>query len=184
MKYFFFSLLAAGLLGSLAGCQKTPVAPTEPLVCTFQLLNEQGQEATTFAAGQNVVFRYELRNTTDQEMYLQPSIFEPTAFLEVFSNASSPAQSVGTPYSGGLCTAYRAFYVLPAHGALTLTTAWVAAPQYLDNEPFCQHAANVYLPKGHYHTAVVPRLSWHYGGEPDTKVALAAQDYVRRFEVR
>jgi len=116
IRYLFFPLLAAGLLGGLVGCQKNPVAPTEPLVCTFQLLNEQGQEATTFAAGQNVVFRYELRNTTDQEMYLQPGIFEPTAFLEVFSDASSPAQSVGTPYSGGCARATALFTCCPPTG--------------------------------------------------------------------
>lgn len=183
MKYPYLLLLAAGLLGGLASCQKGIVAPTEPLVCTFQLLNEQGHETTSFAAGQNVVFRYELRNTTDREMYLQPNLFEPKAFLEVLSDASSPAQSVGTPYAG-LCQAYRAFYVLPARGTLTLTTAWVAASQYPEREPFCQHAANGYLPKGQYHTAVVPQLSWHYGSGPDTRVALSAQDFVRRFEVK
>jgi hypothetical protein len=145
------------------------------------VLNEQGQETAVFAAGQNVVFRYEVRNTTDREIDIKAPIYDGAAFLEVFDEASG--QSVGTPYKG-LCTSYRRYFVVPARGTLTFTVPWVAAAQYPAQEPFCTHAATTWLPKGRYHTAVVPRLSWSYGADSFTPSTQDGQALGRSFEVR
>jgi hypothetical protein len=67
MKYIvslFFIAFASGIVG----CQKTDSMPNAPLTASFQLINEQGQEAAVFPQGQNVVFRFQLTNISDQDI--------------------------------------------------------------------------------------------------------------------
>ena len=54
----YFTLLAAtALMGGALGCRKAAPVPAVPFTASFQVLNERGQPATSFALGQNVVFR-------------------------------------------------------------------------------------------------------------------------------
>ena len=169
------------LLGSATGC-KTPVdAPIDPLTFSFQLLNEQKQEATVFPQGQNIIFYFEARNNTDQEIALQNPIFNPEHFLELYSGIGENAQSVGKPYKYIFCT-YNGFYFVPAHSILVFEMPWVASLQHPVVGPFCGNATNAYLPRGHYSTSFAPTITWHFGAEPSKTIVSPA--LVREFDVK
>ncbi|MFD1875538.1 hypothetical protein [Hymenobacter bucti] len=166
MKYlfaFFFVAFASGL----AGCQQTDSAPKGPLTASFQLLNEQGQDATVFPQGQNVIFRFEIVNTSDQDVFVKNPVFDTRDFLEVFSTAEKQQVSLGKPYSGIFCY-YVGGYVIPAHKAITCTIPWVDATAYPLSFPFCGHAPTTYLPIGHYRTAFSPAVTWNFSGQGPT----------------
>jgi hypothetical protein len=181
-SYLVFCLIAA-LFGSLASCKKEPEAPREPVSATYRVLNEKGQETAVFALGQAIVLSYEVRNDTDQEAYFNNPVFSYAHFMEVFRDADGQSNLVGTPYTD-MSLNYSMFVVVAAHSTRSFTIPWVASAQYPDMYPFNGHAANAPLPMGRYHTSVLPLLTWRHGTEADITVPLAAQDFVRTFEVR
>jgi hypothetical protein len=181
-SYLVFCLIAA-LFGSLASCKKEPEAPREPVSATYRVLNEKGQETAVFALGQAIVLSYEVRNDTDQEAYFNNPVFSYAHFMEVFRDADGQSNLVGTPYTD-MSLNYSMFVVVAAHSTRSFTIPWVASAQYPDMYPFNGHAANAPLPAGRYHTSVLPLIAWHHGAEAAVTVPLAAQDFVRTFEVR
>jgi hypothetical protein len=163
MKHSVLAPLALLLLaGSTSGCKKVDEPPVAPLAYSFQLLNEQGQASTVFAAGQTIVFRFQVENRSGQEMYLANPLFEGAHFLEVYQLGSGPPQSMGKPYQD-LCLTYQAYYTVAAHSTLSFAVPWVKSAQYPDVAPFCTHAATAALPAGHYRTSFAPTLTWHLG---------------------
>ena len=184
MKYLF-SLFFVAFASGIVGCQKTDSTPNGPLTASFQLLNEQGQEAAVFPQGRNVVFRFQLTNTSDQDISVQNPVIDPRDFLEVFSTAEKQSASLGKPYSGIFCNYIGGFpYKIPAHQAMTFTIAWVDAPAYPLSFPFCGHAPTTYLPIGHYRTAFSPAVTWLYSGQaPTTATTTDFPTVAREFEV-
>lgn len=175
--------LFAALFSGLTSCQKEPAAPSAPVSATYRVLNEQGQETAVFAPGQAIVLRYEVQNNTDQEVFLSNPVFDYAHFMEVFSEANGQSRSLGTPYTD-MSMVYITHFTVAAHSTRSFTIPWVASAQYPEVYPFNGHAATTALPVGRYHTSVLPRLAWHQGTAADVTVPLAAQDFVRTFEVR
>jgi hypothetical protein len=166
MKHSFssrFSLLL--LAGSLLGCNKVAEPPVAPLAYSFQVLNAQGQATSVFAAGQNIVFRFQVENRSDQDMYLANPLFAGPHFLEVYQLGSG--QSMGKPYQD-LCLTYQAFYLLSPHSVRAFTVPWLKSAQYPEMEPFCTHAATTALPAGRYRLSFSPTLTWNLGAEAAT----------------
>lgn len=183
MKYLFY-LLSVLLVSSTVSCQKTDTAPGGPLTASFQLLNEQGQEAAVFPQGQNLIFRFQLANTSDQDIYVENPVFDPREFLEVFSMAEKQPVSLGKPYSGIFCT-YQGGYRIAAHQAMLFTIPWVDAPAYPISFPLCGHAPTTYLPLGHYRTAFRPSVTWHFWDQgPAATTTIDFQTFAREFEVK
>jgi hypothetical protein len=182
MKSLFY-LLSAVLVSSTVSCQKTATAPDGPLTASFQLLNEQGQEATLFPQGQNVIFRFQVANTSDQDIYVCNPVFNPRDFLAVYRTAEKQPVSLGKPYSGIFCE-YVGGYRLGAHQAMTFTIPWVDAAAYPIRFPFCGHAPTTYLPTGHYRTAFRPSVTWHFWDQgPAATTTVDFQPFARAFEV-
>ncbi len=182
MKHSFLASLALLLAGSALSCQKVAEPPATPLAYSFQVLTEQGLATTVFAPGQNIVFRFQVENRADQEMYLANPLFEAAHFLEVYQLGSGPPQSMGTPYQD-LCLSYQAYYTVAAHSTLSFAVPWVKSAQYPDVAPFCTHAATTGLPAGRYRTSFAPTLTWHFGtAAATTEPAPAAA--IQEFEVK
>ncbi|TGD79505.1 hypothetical protein [Hymenobacter wooponensis] len=169
------------LLGSNTGCEKSD-APSSPLTCSFQLLNEQGQEATVFSQGQNIVFRFQITNSTDQDIALANPPINTQEFLEVKQlTASGGKQSVGKPYAWVFCT-FQGAVLIPAHQTLTLSIPWVEAPAFPMSAYFCGHAATTYLAKGQYRTSFTTPLTILHADQPEE--VTKPQTFTKEFTVR
>jgi hypothetical protein len=183
MKRLLICGLSLAMASSIVSCDKAD-APAIPLVCSFQLLNEQGQDAVVFPQGQNFIFRFQVTNTSDQDIYVDNPVIDTREFLEVFSLAEKQQVSVGRPYSGIFCE-YIGGYTVAAHQAMTFTIPWVAATAFPMSFPFCGHAPTKYLPAGHYHTAFTPSVTWHIKKQgPATAKTSNFQRYAREFEIK
>ena len=181
--YFFTVLVTLTLLGGTSSCKKGVGSPAVPMTYSFQLLNERAEESMVFFPGQEIVFRFQIANSSDQVMYLNNPVFDVKPFLEVYDITGSKYQSIGKPYTS-LCLSYVNYYIIPARSILTFAIPWVESPQYPNKEPFCSHAANTPLPKGRYRTSFAPLLTWHLGTEPETTATPDPAAFVREFEVR
>ncbi|MGI4762958.1 MAG: hypothetical protein ACRYF0_19760 [Janthinobacterium lividum] len=175
-------LLATTLLSSLSSCQKEPVTPREPISCTYQVLNSKGEETSVFAQGQEIFFRYTVSNSTDEDVMLRNNVYELNHFMEVFEEKSGQLAPLGTPYTS-IGQNYSAYVTIAAHSIRTYTLAWVESAPSQDID-FYTPAANRPLPPGIYRTAMVPRLIWDHSPGSTTTIPIAAQNFVRRFEVR
>jgi hypothetical protein len=183
MKRLLICGLSLALAGSITGCDKTDT-PAGPLTCSFQLLNEQGQEAVVFPQGQNFILRFQVANTSDQDVYVDNPVIDTREFLEVFSMAEKQQVSVGRPYSGIFCE-YVGGYTIAAHKAMTFNIPWVAATAYPTSFPFCGHAPTTYLPTGHYRTAFRPTITWNFRDQgPSASKTIAFEEFAREFEVK
>lgn len=182
-----FGFVFCALLGGLTGCKKDKITPTEPLAFTFQLLNEQGQETSVFAPGQNIVFHFEARNTTDQKMFLLTDLRNLTqqGLPSIYRFTQGAPQLVGQPYNG-LCVNYVGGPLpLPAHDALQFTIKWlepVKPTNVFEHEPFCDHAVTTALPKGHYYASFSASFVWYQEGVATTEAAPPTM--VREFDVQ
>lgn len=181
MKFLSY-LLAAAFVSGTVSCHKTDTAPEAPFTASFQLLNEQGQEAARFPQGQNIVFRFQVINHSDQVVHFTAPLFDTRQFLDVTTREGI---SLGKPYTGVLCTTIGA-YLVAARDTMTFSIPWVAAAAYPTSGRFCGHAATTYLPVGHYQTSFAPSFTWYQNSDPTTAGpthTTDAQEFSREFEV-
>ena len=62
----------------------------------FQLQNEDGMECYVFKEGDNIIFRLEIKNDTDEDAILSP--FSEVLGLDVFCIYSQKGIKIGTPW--------------------------------------------------------------------------------------
>ena len=180
MKHVLLKVLAFAALGGAFGCDKAE-APTTPLTCSFQLLNEQGQEAAVFPQGQNIRFRLLITNPTGEVVVLNNPAFDNAAFLAV--NRLTPGEgtgALGKPYQTMFCEYVQGLPV-PARGTLELSISWVETPSTPSRGPFCAHAPTTWLPVGRYRTSFPLALTVLRGGHT---TVTAAQTFSKEFEVQ
>ena len=177
--------MLATLFGGLMGCKKDKAAPTEPLVFSFQLLNEQGQETSVFAPGQNIIFHFEAQNTTDSTMYFLTQFWgiNTLKLPAVYRGLPGQGQLIDRPYRG-VCRSYVGGpEPLAAHNALQFTISWLKSIQYSDDLfSFCVHAPTTQLPKGHYYASFTPSFIWYQKGVTTTETT--SPPLIREFDVR
>lgn len=175
-------LLTTILLGCLSSCQKERVTPREPISCTYQVLNSKGEETSLFAQGQEIFFRYTISNSTEAIVYLRNNVYDADQFMQVFAEKNGQLAPLGTPYSA-IGQAYTAYVTIAAHSTRTYMLAWAESAPSQDIDYYTP-VANRPLPPGIYRTSMLPRLIWDHSPSSTTTVPAAAQDFVRRFEVR
>lgn len=165
MKRLLLSALTVALLGNSSGCGKSD-APTTPLTSSFSLLNEQGQEATMFAQGQNIIFRFQITNPTDEDIVLDNPPINTSQFLEVVRlTAGEGAKNMGKPYNYIFCT-FQGGVIVPARKTITASISWVETAAFSTSWPFCDHANTSYLPIGHYRTSFTTPLTILHVDQP------------------
>jgi hypothetical protein len=144
----------------------------------------QGEPAVSFQQGQNILFRFRVKNNTSQDVLLTNPLFETDHFLEVSRvNTATSRTVVGKPYKYIFC-AYIGGYSVRAHDLLDLTIPWEADVAYPTNAVFCEPAANSYLPTGHYSCSFTTTLRFDPNGRAtNPTVALAPQTFTKEFDV-
>ena len=96
--------VAVGMAVTCLGCEK---AETQPVFeYRFQTLNQQGQAATVFAEGENVVFRLAVTNKSNEDWFIDHTIFYNDDFMKVhrLADANASGRMVGRPFKRVTCT--------------------------------------------------------------------------------
>jgi hypothetical protein len=182
MKLILPVTIVLGVLTS--ACHKEAEAPSSTIEADFELLNTQGQSATSFRQGQNIVFRFRVKNNTSDDVLLTNPLFETTHFLEVSKiSAGNTSTVVGKPYKYVFCS-YMGGYPVQANNALVMTIPWVEDAAYPTSEVFCKHSANSYLPAGRYKCSFTTELKLD-NNTSFNKLAFtsAPQTFTKEFDV-
>ena len=122
----------------------------------FRLQDANGSECYDFQEGDNIVFRLEIKNNTN-EMAILPSIFEIIGY-DVFRVYSVNDEDMGTPWDqlfGDCCAAY----MIDSHSSAIIVCPWfdISALAYNGHEHFysgCFHKKEEKkpLPRGNYYS--------------------------------
>ena len=72
------------------------IEKSSDLMVDFRLQNEDGMECYDFKEGDNIIFRLEIKNDTDEDAILPP--FSEVLGLDVFTVFSQEGVRIGTPW--------------------------------------------------------------------------------------
>lgn len=129
----------------------------------FQLQNEDGMECYDFKEGENIIFRLEIKNDTDEDAILPP--FSEALGLNVFSVYSREGEKLGTPWDV-IMTSFCECEVIGAHSSAVFVCPWFDIPALYFNgtdhyysEYFYKKDDKSPLPKGEYFSEFVIRLN-------------------------
>lgn len=87
----------------------------------FQLQNEDGTECYNFKEGDNIIFRLEIKNDTDEDAILPP--FSEVLGLDVFTVFSQEGVKIGTPWDV-IMTSFRECEIIGAHNSVVFVCPW------------------------------------------------------------
>jgi hypothetical protein len=181
VKYAAF--LVTALSSGAFSCHKQNTVPIPPVRGSLQVLTEQGQPATVVTQGQNIIFRFQLSNNSDHEIFLPNPLFDPATFLTVSNRAGV---LFGKPYTNIFCT-FQGGTPLAAGKTITLSIPWVEAVAYPMTAHFCRHATTSYLPVGQYQTHFATAFTWNESNSSTTfsiSQTSAVQEFNCEFEVK
>ena len=122
----------------------------------FQLQNEDGMECYDFKEGNNIIFRLEIKNNTDEDAILPP--FSEVLGLDIFSVYSLGGGEIGTPWDV-IMTSFREYEIIKAHSSAVFVCPWFDIPALYFNgtkhyysEYFYKKDDRLPLPKGEYYS--------------------------------
>ena len=147
----------------LWGCDKSR-SSSDSVEFEFQLLDENGEQATTFAFEENFSFSFSIINNTEDALFLS-EMYNMDSFFEVFKiEDSGELVSYGKPYNAIFCE-FIGGHIINSGDSLLVEIQWIpdldlvtsilCGPKY-DNTP---------LPAGNYQTCVSPTCTFQKGGE-------------------
>ena len=126
------------------------------LMVDFQLQNEDGMECYDFKEGDNIIFRLEIKNDTDEDAILPP--FSEVLGLDVFTVFSLEGVKIGTPWDV-IMTSFRECEVIRAHSSAVFVCPWFDIPalyyngtEHYYSEYFYKKDDKSPLPKGEYYS--------------------------------
>ena len=129
----------------------------------FQLQNEDGMECYDFKEGDNIIFRLEVKNDTDEDAILPP--FSEVLGLDVFSVYSREGEKIGTPWDV-IMTSFRECEIIGARSSVVFVCPWFDIPalyyngtEHYYSEYFYKKDDKSPLPKGEYFSEFVIRLN-------------------------
>ena len=129
----------------------------------FQLQNEDGMECYDFKEGDNIIFRLEIKNDTDEDAILPP--FSEVLGLDVFTVFSQEGVRIGTPWDV-IMTSFRECEIIGAHNSAVFVCPWFDIPALYFNgtdhyysEYFYKKDDKSPLPKGEYFSEFEIRLN-------------------------
>jgi hypothetical protein len=134
------------------------------VVFEFQLLDEDGEQATTFASGENFRFSFSIINNMDEDLFIS-EMYDMENFFEVFKICDSgEIISYGKPYSAIFCE-YIGGYTINSNETFRLEIPWIPDPD-LHLPILCglKHD-NIPLPVGYYQTSISSTFTLQKGGE-------------------
>lgn len=120
----------------------------------FQLQNKDGMECYNFKEGDNIIFRLEIKNDTDEDAILPP--FSEVLGLDVFCVYSQEGIKIGTPWDV-IMTSFRECEIIGPHSSVVFVCPWFDIPalyfertEHYYSEYFYKKDEKSPLPKGEY----------------------------------
>lgn len=132
------------------------IEKSSDLMVDFQLQNEDGTECYDFKEGDNIIFRLEIKNDTDEDVILPP--FSEVLGLDVFTVFSQEGVKIGTPWDV-IMTSFRECEIIRAHKSVVFVCPWFDIPtlyfngtEHYYSEYFYKKDDKSPLPKGEYYS--------------------------------
>ena len=97
------------------------IEKSSDLMVDFRLQNEDGMECYDFKEGDNIIFRLEIKNDTDEDAILPP--FSEVLGLDVFTVFSQEGVKIGTPWDV-IMTSFRECEIIGAHNSVVFVCPW------------------------------------------------------------
>lgn len=139
------------------------IEKSSDLMVDFRLQNEDGMECYDFKEGDNIIFRLEIKNDTDEDAILPP--FSEVLGLDVFSVYSREGEKIGTPWDV-IMTSFCECEIIGAHNSAVFVCPWFDIPalyyngtEHYYSEYFYKKDDKSPLPKGEYFSEFVIRLN-------------------------
>lgn len=173
MKKYLYFLMSAVLIVMSAGCSSEgeDINNTEGIITTFHLLNENGEETTTFKSGENIFFDLEIVNNCDTMMVFTSEnqnniviqqgiskdgadLFFPLSNEDLFSIYDKKGEKIGNPYTGLYCNT-SFMKVIEPHSNYHARCNWKETGEGFWQPdvtfPFCKLGSMEDLPVGEYY---------------------------------
>lgn len=136
-----------------AGCTSNDDSENQ-IIVNFQLQNEDGVECYDFHEGENIIFRLEIKNNTNDDAIL-PSIVDIIGY-NTFHVYSKNGEDMGMPWDE-LVTNYLPHYIIEAHSSAVKICPWFNIPSLAINGHeysgcFYKMDEKTPLPKGEYYS--------------------------------
>ena len=141
-------LLAIQLISvTIFGCEKREDKDEFPIEFSFSLINEKGEQSTTFKKGENFTFSFKINNEANEKLFFNTNFINDSFFL-VYSIENSHSILVGKPFKNAFCmqVAGQNFFSL---GYNEFNIPWVADSSFCC-PPFCEIVENELLEIGKY----------------------------------
>lgn len=139
------------------------IEKSSDLMVDFRLQNEDGMECYDFKEGDNIIFRLEIKNDTDEDAILPP--FSEVLGLDVFTVFSQEGVKIGTPWDV-IMTSFRECEIIGAHNSVVFVCPWFDIPALYYNGTHHYYSEYFYkkddkspLPKGEYFSEFEIRLN-------------------------
>ena len=130
------------------------IEKSSDLMVDFRLQNEDGMECYDFKEGDNIIFRLEIKNDTDEDAILPP--FSEVLGLDVFTVFSQEGVRIGTPWDV-IMTSFRECEIIGAHNSVVFVCPWFDIPalyfegtEHYYSEYFYKKDDKSPLPQGEY----------------------------------
>lgn len=165
MKNKLVMMICSLLTIGLAGCSNDSPLPNEidngiqgttDEMVDFKLQNEDGVECYRFKRGDNIIFRLEIKNDTDEDAFL-PRLYEIIGW-DGFRVYSINGKDMGTPWDQ-VITNFLPFDWIGAHSSVVIQCPWFDIPElYSDGIEHCyshmyyKTEKKLPLPKGEYYS--------------------------------
>lgn len=178
MKTTIFKISSIFLLWGLmgAGCEKEEkllweISPdsnstviqkeVDGIEFKFCLLNEQGEPATVFNEGENIIFLFSFKNNLPDSIIVTPE-FINNDFFRVNKLNKNNLIDIGRPWTGVWCYYSGEPHEFIVHSSKTksLQCPWVLTDTNAPDYPLCISESMDYLGSGEYFTSF--RLNFHY----------------------
>lgn len=132
------------------------IEKSSDLMVDFRLQNEDGMECYDFKEGDNIIFRLEIKNDTDEDAILPP--FSEVLGLDVFTVFSRKGVKIGTPWDV-IMTSFRECEIIGAQSSAVFVCPWFDIPalyyngtEHYYSEYFYKKDDKSPLPKGEYYS--------------------------------
>lgn len=179
MKPIIKILFLYGIIVLMAfSCEKNE-GNSIPVNFKLRMLNEQGEETSTFNEGENVVFSFLVTNQTNEDLYFyQGQMNLDDFFCLIKLNTSREDILLGKPYNLIFCDKIGALKI-PANGSLDITVPWL----YDSNISFGYNGCEA--TDGEYHNDTFPLSVGNYKSEFSSSLKISEyQTEENHFEVK
>ncbi len=165
MKFLLKTSLVI-LLFHLVGC--TDEEPNRKIKMTFELLDDAGNRKTHFRSGENVHFRFVVKNSSNKDVRYLPGFVGEKFFSVTKLDTPEGDIVMGRPYENVFCAFFGTQFLIQAGEEQLFEIPWVPSGDFCC-PPFCfVNKENEPLTTGKYKTSVNGPFEFIQEGVPFT----------------